>query len=169
MDALECIYTRRSIRQYTGEPISEDQLRAILRAGFSAPSANNTRPWRFVVVRDKNTLDAVTQLHPYSKMLPGAGCGILVCGDRGRNPSDGYLAEDCSAAIENMLLAAHALGLGAVWLGVHPRAERVEALRHLLNIPENVLPIGLVAVGIPAETKDAPDRYDGTMVHYEKW
>jgi nitroreductase len=169
MDALDCIFTRRSIRSYTGEPVSDEQLHTILQAGFSAPTASNTRPWHFVVVRDKRMLVAISRVHPYAKMLPEAGCGILACGDTGRNASEGYLTEDCSAAIENMLLAAHALGLGAVWLGVHPRAERAEALRQLLEIPEGILPVGLVAVGVPAEGKDAPDRFDGNMVHYGKW
>jgi len=169
MDAIDCILTRRSIRQYSGEPVTGDQLHTILRAGFSAPTAMNTRPWHFVIVRDKTTLDAITNAHPYSKMLPPAGCGILVCGDAARNPNESYLTEDCSAALENMLLAAHALGLGAVWLGVHPRQERVAALRQLLNIPDGILPVGLMAVGVPAETREAPDRFDGEMVHYEKW
>jgi nitroreductase len=140
-----------------------------LRAGFSAPSASNTRPWHFIVIRDPQALDAVTKAHPYAQMLPQAGCGILVCGDADRNPMEGYLAEDCSAAMENMLLAAHALGLGAVWLGLYPREERVKVIKGLFNIPENVLPMGLMAVGVPAESKDAPDRFDGTMVHLEKW
>jgi nitroreductase len=169
MDAMECLLTRRSIRKYTGERIPDEQLRAILHAGFSAPTAMNTRPWHFVVIRDAETLETIAQAHPYAKMLPRAGCGILACGDTGRNPTEGYLAEDCSAAIENMLLAAHALGLGAVWLGIYPRAERVAALRKILDIPGNVLPVGLMAVGVPAEEKDAPDRYDGDMVHFEKW
>jgi nitroreductase len=169
MDALTCIFTRRSIRKYTGKPIPEDQLHTILRAGFSGPTASNTRPWHFIIVRGAAVLEAVTEAHPYSKMLPSAGCGILVCGDTACNPNEYYLTEDCSAAIENMLLAAHALGLGAVWLGIHPREERVEAMRKLMNIPEGILPVGLMAVGVPAETKDAPDRYEEKKVHFEKW
>ena len=169
MDALTCILTRRSIRKYTGEPISDEQLHTILRAGFSAPTAMNTRPWRFVVIRSPETLQAITKAHPYSKMLPQAGCAILACGDTARNENLYYLAEDCSAAIQNMLLAAHALGLGAVWLGVHPRDERVAALRELANLPEGIWPIGMMAVGVPAEFRDAPDRYEEDKVHYERW
>lgn len=169
MDALTCIFTRRSIRQYTGQSVTDDQLHSILRAGFSAPSANNTRPWRFIVVRDTVTLKAITEAHPYSKILPEAGCGILVCGDTQCNENLYYLAEDCSAAIQNMLLAAHALGLGAVWLGVHPREERVSAMRELMSIPGDILPVGMIAVGVPAEAKDAPDRYEEDKVHLERW
>lgn len=169
MDALTCIFTRRSIRIFTSEPITEEQLLTILRAGFSAPTAMNTRPWQFVVIRKPETLQAITEVHPYSRMLPRAGCGILVCGDMSRNENLGYLTEDCSAAIQNMLLAAHALGLGAVWLGIHPRGERVQAMRGIVGLPDGVWPIGLVAVGVPDETRDAPDRYEVDKVHFDKW
>jgi nitroreductase len=169
MDALDCILTRRSVRKYTGKPLSEDQLHTILRAGFSAPTAKGTRPWHFVVVRDDDTLQAITKVHPFAQMLPGAGCGIIACGDSKVNPDAGHLTEDCSAALENMLLAAHALGLGAVWLGLHPREERVLGLRKLLGIPDSVLPVGMIAVGVSAEKKDAPDRYEAGRVHFEKW
>lgn len=169
MDTLTAIFTRRSIRKYTGDPITDEQLQTILRAGFSAPTAMNTRPWQFVVVRGAQALEAITKAHPYSKMLPSAGCGILICGDTAKNDNLYYLAEDCSAAIENMLLAAHSMGLGAVWLGIHPRDERVRAMRDLIEIPEEILPIGMMAVGVPAEQKDAADRYEAEKVHYEKW
>ncbi len=169
MDALTCILTRRSIRKYTGEPIADEQLHTILQAGMSAPTAMNTRPWQFVVIKNPETLQAVTVAHPHAKMLPQAGCGILVCGDKARNASLDYLIEDCSAAIENMLLAAHALGLGAVWLGIHPREERVNALRELTKLPDGVCPIGLIAVGVPDETRDAPDRYEADKIHSEVW
>ncbi len=169
MDALQAIFTRRSIRAYTGEAVTDEQLRTILRAGFSAPTAMNRRPWHFIVLRKPETLQAVTTFHPYSKMLPRAGCGILVCGDKDLNANEYYLAEDGSAAMENMLLAAHAQGLGAVWLGVFPRDERVAPLRALAGLPEHVLPIGLMAVGVPAETREAPDRYEADKVHFEQW
>ncbi len=169
MDALDCIMTRRSVRKYTGKPVSDAQLETLLRAGMAAPSASNRRPWQFVVVRNADMLNAISNVHPYAKMLPQAGCGILVCGDTAKNDSLGYLAEDCSAALENMLLAAHALGLGAVWLGVYPREERVRALRELLHIPESVLPVGMMAVGEPAEKPEAPDRYEPDRVHLEAW
>jgi nitroreductase len=169
MDTLEAIFTRRSIRAYTGEAITDEQLHTILRAGFSAPTAMNKRPWHFIVMRDADTLQKITTFHPYSKMLPKAGCGILVCGDLNLSSSEYFLAEDCSAAMENMLLAAHALDLGAVWMGVFPRDERMQPLRELLALPEHVLPIGLMAVGVPAESRDAPDRFEAEKVHLEKW
>ena len=169
MDALTCIFTRRSIRKFTGEVLTDEQLHTILRAGFSAPTAANLRPWQFVVVRDPDTLKAITEIHPYSKMLPNAGCGILVCGDTARNKVPYFLSQDGCAAIENMLLAAHALGLGAVWMGVDPDDNRAQPLCNLLSIPETVLPVGLLAFGVPDETRDAPDRYESEKVHFEKW
>lgn len=161
--------SRRSIREYTGEPITDDDLETLLRAGFCAPTARNLRPWHFIAVRDGNALGGIAEIHPYAKMLPRAGCGIVVCGDRAIQPEDGYLALDCAAAIQNILLAAHALGLGAVWLGVWPRAERVEKLRGVLSIPETILPVGIVAVGHPAEEKLPRDSYDAARVHRDRW
>ena len=169
MDALDAIFTRKSIRKYTGQPVTAEQLHTIMRAGFSAPTAMNKRPWQFVVIRDSETLKAITEFHPYSKMLPSAGCGILVCGDTKASNNEYYLTQDCSAAMENMLLAAHALGLGAVWLGVYPREERMNPLRALTNLPEHILPIGLMAVGVADEIREAPDRYEEQKVHYEHW
>ena len=169
MDTLQAIFTRRSIRQYTGEPISDDELHTLLHAGFAAPSGMNTRPWRFLVIRKPETLQEITKVHPYSRMLPAAGCGILVCGDGTVNPDEGFLTMDGSAAIENILLAAHAMGLGAVWLGVVPHPERIAGLKALLGIPEEIKPIGLIAVGHPAEERPAPDRYEGEKVFHEQW
>lgn len=166
---LETMRSRRSIREYTGEPITDDDLETLLRAGFCAPTARNLRPWHFIAVRDGNALGGIAEIHPYAKMLPRAGCGIVVCGDRAIQPEDGYLALDCAAAIQNILLAAHALGLGAVWLGVWPRAERVEKLRGVLSIPETILPVGIVAVGHPAEEKLPRDSYDAARVHRDRW
>ncbi len=169
MELLEGIKTRRSIRKYTGQVIDDQQIKMLLDAGFSAPSARNIRPWHFVVVRDPARLQEVANAHPYAKMLPSAGCGIVVCGDLSSQELEGYIAQDCSAAIENMLLAAHGMGLGAVWLGVYPRYERVRAIEKIFSLPDNIAPMGLISVGYPAETLDTPDRYMGKNVHYETW
>lgn len=169
MELIDGIFTRRSIRKYTGEPVSEDYLKLILRAGFAAPSAHNKQPWHFIVIRDKNTLEAIAQAHPYAKMLPQAGCGIVVCGDRHKEENLSYLAEDCSAAIQNMLLAAHGLGLGAVWCGLYPVSERTEMLGNLFRLPEHIVPIGLVVTGHKNEERPAENRYDDNKVHLEKW
>ncbi len=169
MDVLEAIFTRRSIRKYTGQPVDEADLRAILRAGCYAPSANNRQPWHFIVIRDCQALEAIAAEHPFAKMLPQAGCCIVVCGDQEKQEQTGYLIQDCSAAMQNMLLAAHGLGLGAVWCGLYPVAQRSEFISRLCRLPPHVLPVGLMALGHKAEQPQAEERFDPAKIHYEKW
>lgn len=169
MEILEAIFTRRSIRKFTGEQISEEDLKTVIKAGFSAPSAHNSQPWHFVIVRDKATLDNISQVHPYAKMLPQAGCGIIVCGDNKRQETTGFLIEDCSAAIQNILLAAHGLGLGAVWCGLYPIPHLTNSIIKIINLPSEIIPVGLVVIGQKAEEKEGIDRYDASKVHIGKW
>lgn len=169
MNVIDAILTRRSIRKFTGQVISGDQLDLLLKCGFQAPSAYNLQPWHFVVVKEKENLEKIADIHPYAKMLPQAGCGIIVCGDITREKKEGYLVEDCSAAIENILLAAHGTGLGAVWCGIYPDTERARAFSEILNLPENIIPVGLIAVGYPDEEKPPQERFDPAKVHYESW
>ena len=169
MEVLEAIFTRRSIRKYTGQPISEENLNTVIKAGFCAPSAHNRQPWHFVVIRDKVTLESISEMHPYAKMLPQAGCGIIVCGDKKKQEMTGFLIEDCSAAIQNMLLAAHGLGLGAVWCGIYPETQRAEEISNLIKLPPEVIPVGMVVVGHKAEERESTDRYDASKVHMEQW
>jgi nitroreductase len=169
MDILEGIFTRKSIRKYTGEVVSEEDLKTILKAGFSAPSAHNFRPWHFVVVRDRASLEGIANFHTYGKMLPKAGCGIVVCGDTEKQELSGFLIEDCSAAMQNMLLAAHGLGLGAVWCGIYPVPELVKSTTELLNLPSNIIPVGIMSLGHKDEERTAKDRYDELKVHYDQW
>lgn len=169
MDTMEAILTRRSIRQYTGEPVSEGEIRKIIRAGAHAPSANNRQPWHFVVIRDPELILRVAEVHPYAKMAPQAGSCIVVCGDSERQEEVGFLVEDCSAAIENMLLAARSMGLGSVWCGLHPIKKLTDAMRGFLSLPDNIIPVGLVVVGHGAEDRKVNDRYDEAKVHWDKW
>lgn len=169
MDILDAIFTRRSIRKFTGEQVSEEALKTILKAGFSAPSAHNHRPQHFVVVREKSLLESIAGFHPYAKMLPGAGCGIIVCGDSEKQKATGFLVEDCSASIQNMLLAAHGLGLGAVWCGLYPITELTESVAKLLKLPSSIIPVGLIALGHKDQEREAPDRYEDSKVHFEQW
>lgn len=170
MDVLAAIRTRRSIRRYAAEKIDDQTLDTVLDAGFCAPSAHNRRPWHFLVIRDKETLQAIADVHPFAKMMPGADCCIVVCGDQTLQKAIGLLVEDCSAAIENMLLAAHGLGLGAVWCGLYSgRDERHVKFARMLGLPKGILTVGMIALGHPAETKPATDRFDRSKVHYEKW
>lgn len=169
MDAMDAILTRRSIRKYTGEQVPDSIIKEMLEAAMSAPSARNQQPWQFIVIRDKNIMEQVTKIHPYSQMLKEASAAILVCGDKDFEVTPGYWVQDCSAATQNILVAAHAKGLGAVWLGIYPREERVAGLKKLLGIPDSVTPLSLVSIGYPAEKKEPANRYNEKRVHYDKW
>jgi nitroreductase len=163
------VLSRRSIRKYTGEPVDDATVERLLRAAMAAPSAGNQQPWQFIVLRDRATLAQITEWHPYAKMLPSAPLAIIVCGD----PDDAKWAalwtQDCAACTENLLIEAELLGLGAVWLGIHPLPEREAALRGLLGIPETVVPFAIVPFGWPQERKEPSDRYDEARIHAERW
>ena len=169
MDAMEAILTRRSVRQYTEGSISKDTIQSLLEAAMSAPSAGNQQPWQYVVIDDRNILDGITQVHPYSGMLKQAPLAIVVCGDMDREKYKGYWVQDCSAATQNLLVAARALGLGAVWLGVYPLEKRVKGIRRLLSLPENIIPLAVISIGHPATEQGRMDRYDENRIHQNKW
>jgi nitroreductase len=163
------VLTRRSIRRYTAEPVSDEHVERLLRAAMAAPSAGDQRPWQFVVVRDRASLVAATEVHPFAKMLLEAPLAIVVCGDTRLEKWPQFWDQDCAAATENLLVEAEALGLGAVWLGVHPLAERVEGIRRLLAAPDHVVPFAVVPVGHPAQRKPPAERFDPARVHLERW
>jgi len=169
MDAIEAILSRRSIRKYTNDPLPDLVVNEILRAAMSAPSAGNEQPWHFVVIRDRETLDRIPEVHPHAQMIKEAQVAVLICGDLGLEKHKGFWVQDCSAATENLLLAARAKGLGAVWLGIYPREDRVEGLRRMLEIPEGVIPFALVPLGHPAEKKPKEDRFNADRIHLERW
>ncbi len=169
MDTLEAIRTRRSIRAYTDELITDEQIDALLSAAMQAPSAGNQQPWHFVVIRKRAGLEQLADMLPYGKMLHHAPLSIIVCADVEHESNRGYWVQDCSNATMNLLLAAHAMGLGAVWLGVYPRDQRVAELRRLLSLPEGVTPLCVVALGHPAEDVAPTDRYQSDRMHQEKW
>ncbi|MCX7683609.1 MAG: nitroreductase family protein [Anaerolineae bacterium] len=164
---IQTIFARRSIRKYTDRPVSKEDIRTLLEAAMAAPSASNRKPWRFIVVTERRTLDALAEAHPYGKMLYEAPLCISVCGDL--TEMEQFWVQDCSAATENLLLAATALGLGAVWLGVYPNQERVAAVRAILGLPETVTPLNLISIGYPAEEKEPRTQYDESRVHWEHW
>ena len=169
MDAMEAILTRRSIRAYTDQPVPEELIDELLKAAMAAPSAGNQQPWHFVVIDDRATLDAIPEYHAYSAMLKQAPLAVVVCSDGGREGLDVYWPQDCSAATQNLLLAAHAAGLGAVWLGVYPEADRIARTRELLGVPETITPFCIVGIGYPDEQKGPADRYDASRVHRNRW
>jgi nitroreductase len=162
---LDLIFKRRSIRKYHDKPVSAEHVETLLRAAMAAPSASNKQPWQFVVIEDRKTLDAFTEVHAYAKMLKEATLCIAVCGDK----SNRFWVQDCSAATQNILLAAAGLGLGSVWLGVHPNEEREGQVSQMLSIAPEYAPLCLIAIGHPAEEKGPSERFDPQKVHYEKW
>jgi nitroreductase len=164
---INTIFSRRSIRSYSSEPVSEKNIQTLLEAAMAAPSASNLKPWHFVAITKRDTLDRLAEAHPFGKMLFEAPLCIAVCGDV--TVSESYWVQDCSAAAENLLIAAVALDLGAVWLGVYPRDERVNTIREILGMPARVIPLNLVAIGHPAEDKPARTQYEGARVHRERW
>lgn len=163
------IMTRTSVRQYTDRPISADTLETLLKAGMAAPTAVNKQPWAFVVTTGRDALDSLATLQP---RLKTAAAAITVCGDMTRaieGEGRDFWVQDCSAATENILLAAHALGLGAVWTGVYPIAERVGNVSRALALPDSVVPMCIIAVGYPVADQEPKDKWDPSKVHYQRW
>lgn len=160
---LDFIYKRRSIRKYKPNPVPEELITEMLKAAMAAPSANNARPWEFVVVRDPETRRALSNVHQYARMAADAPVVIVVLGDRGNR----WMQQDCAAATENLLLAAANLGMGAVWVGL--REKRDAPVRELLGVPEKYRAFCLVPVGYPAEEKEPRTQYDEAKVHRERW
>jgi nitroreductase len=168
---FENIFNRKSVRSFTSEQVSEEHVEAMLKAAMAAPTAVNYQPWRFVVVTERTQLDAMAEMLPYAKMLKQAPLAIVVCGEttwfEGReNP---YWQQDCSAATENLLLAAEALGLGAVWTGVYPNMQLAEPLSEFLGLPETVQPLCAIPIGHHDGTAKPRDKWKPENVHYGRW
>ena len=169
MDILNGILTRRSIRKYTDEVISREKAEELISYGMYAPSACNCQPWHFVLLNDKETIMKIEEFQPHTKMLKHAQWGIVVCGDAQLAHTPDYWAVDCAAATENILLAAHGMGYGAVWLGIYPRLERVEAMKKLLELPPHIHAFSIIAIGRPDQQISQPERFNPERIHYNKW
>ena len=169
METLVAIHTRRSVREYQDRPVSEDLIRELLAAAMQAPSAGNARPWQFVVLTDRALLARIPDIHPYATMATRAALAVLVCGDLKLEAYPGNWTSDCAAATQNLLLAAHAKGLGAVWTGIHPDKERIAAFQRLLGLPEHVVPLNLVPIGYAHDPPPPEERYDASRVHHNHW
>ncbi len=169
MNILEAIFSRRSIRKFTPQLLSDDQINDLLKAGMYAPSARNEQPWHFVLIQDKNLLQDISRVHPYAKMLKEAPLAILICADEKLEPIPGYWALDCAAATQNILLAAHGMGLGGVWLGIYPREERMKDIKELTKLPEHIHPVSLIGIGFPAEIPTHPQRFKTDRIRYNTW
>lgn len=169
---IDNIMTRVSVRAYQDRNVNDSQVDTLLRAAMAAPSAGNKQPWKLLVIRDKNTLHEISANMEYMKMAEQAPVAIVICGDMTNTfPEDGrdFWAQDASAATENMLLAAHSMGLGAVWCGIYPMKERVDFFKNLLQLPGNIVPLSVTPIGYPAEEPAPKDKWKPENIHYERW
>ena len=168
---LEVIKTRTRIRAYEAKPVEQEKVEAMLRAAMAAPTAMNKQPWDFIVVDDKAKLAQLSDSLPYAKMLKQAPLAIVVCGNMKKaieGAGSAFWIQDASAATENLLLAAHSLGLGAVWTGCYP-TERVKPVRQVLNLPEYVIPLNVIPIGYPAESPEPKDKWKPENIHNNAW
>lgn len=169
IDTLTTIFTRRSVRKYTSQPVSDATVKLLLQAAMSAPSAKNAQDWEFIVIRDKKTLAQIPGFHPFSKQVPEAQVAIVVCGNTKLEAAKGHWIPDASNASMNILLAAHSLGLGAVWTTFYPYEDRTAGIRKLLDLPDHIMPLNIIPLGYPADKRAYQDRFNPAKVHYEKW
>lgn len=170
-DALAVIHSRKSVRNFTGEAIAREDLETILRAGMQAPTAVDKRPWAFIVVTDRGTLDTLRDGLPYAKMLGKAGAAIVVCGipETAHGQKVEYAVIDGTLASENILLAAEALGLGALWTAAYPYPERMEVVRKTLNVPADVIPLNVIPIGHPTGADKPKEKFEREKIHWERW
>lgn len=171
-ETLKTIFSRKSVRSYTGEAVADDTLRLLVKAGMAAPTAVDRRPWDFIVITDQAILMKLADVLPYARMVKEAAAAIVVTGNLDQQ-FDGHDAlfwiMDCSAATENILLAAESMGLGAVWTAVYPAEERVAAVRKILEIPDNVIPLNLIPIGVPAGKEKPKDKFNPDKIHLNQW
>jgi len=166
MTVLEAITTRISVRRFTDRPVTDEQVNILLNAAFCAPSACNKRPWEFVVVRDRDILANFAKRLRFQKMMTQAQLAIVVCGDKDRALDHDLMVNDCSAAVQNILLAAHGMGLGACWCGLSP-SNVARLTGEWIKAPENIVPVATIAIGWPDESRQQPDRFEPERVHYD--
>jgi nitroreductase len=170
MDAIEAILNRRSIRDYTREPVPQETVNELLHAAMCAPSSKDSRPWQFIVLDDRRTLNRVPLYFPYAFMIRRATVAIVVCGDEKLSVFGDYWIIDCAAASENIVLAAQAKGLGACWCGAYKAEVPQEVnFQTWLGLPPNIIPFAIIPIGYPAETKPKTDRFDPAKVHNNRW
>ena len=166
---MEAIFTRRSIRRFKNMPVSDEQIKLLMKAAFSAPSARNLQPWEFIVVTDSRRLCEMSDLAPGAKPLKEAALGIVVCANLKKNEQLEYCEQDLAAATENILLEANALGLGGVWIGMHPTPGRAQRLKVVFQLPEYIFPLWMIAIGYPDEEGTVKDKFREEAIHYERW
>jgi len=168
MDAFEMLLTRRSVRKFLNKPIEDEKIHQLLGAGMSAPSARNTQPWHFVVIKDKKQLETISTASPYAPFCKDSAVTIVPCVDLSLVNED-FWVQDLSAATQNILLAARALDLGGVWIGIYPNKERVENVKKILNLSDNIMAFSLIPLGYTEIEQKKQQRFKSERVHYDQW
>jgi nitroreductase len=170
-DAITVIHERKSVRSFTGDPVRKEDLDTIVRAGMAAPSAVNMQPWSFIIVTERPLLDELRLALPFARMLDKAAAAIVVCAlpEKAHGGRSEFAILDSAAASQNILLATEALGLGAVWTAVYPEEDRMKAVRRILKMPANVLPINVIPVGRPTGADKPKDKWKPGNIHRETW
>lgn len=166
---IDLIISRRSIRKYSDKEISKENIELILKSAMYAPSAMNLQPWHFIVFDDKKVFEDLILAIPHSEMIRSADKCILVCGDTEKEKNESWLIQNCSASIQNILLAAHSLGIGSCWIAIHGMAQIIENVKKHFELPNNILPVALISLGYPAEEVSAENRYDMNKIRFNKW
>lgn len=167
-----CILTRTSIRKFTDTPLTDGQMDSLVRAAMAAPTAADKRPWEIITITDRDILDAIADRFQTMTMMSSATAAVVICGDTNstlEGEGAAYWVQDCSAATENLLLSAHGMGLGAVWCGIYPQSNRVEDFSALLDLPEHVIPLSIVALGHPAGPAHPKEKYNPAKLHSQQW
>jgi nitroreductase len=170
-ETLKIIHQRKSVRNFSGEAVTKDSLLTLVKAGMAAPSAVNCQPWEFVVVTERKILDQLADGLPYAKMLYKAGAAIIVCGDpsKAHGNMTEYAVIDSTLASENILLAAEAIGLGAIWTAAYPYEERINVVREAVHVPESVIPLNVIPIGHPTGEDKPKEKYDSAKIHWNLW
>lgn len=164
---LETILNRKSVRKYTDRPVEKEKLETLVRAGMAAPSSRDRRPWEFIIVTDRKTLDTMAEGLPFARMLKETNQAIVVCGDTIKSDNAWFL--DCSAAAQNILLAAESMELGAVWTAVYPYPDRIRIVREELRLPDHIMPLNVIPVGYPLGKESPKNKYNPQQIHYDTW
>ncbi|HNW16567.1 MAG TPA: nitroreductase family protein [bacterium] len=171
-ETMKTIFARKSVRNYNESTIPKETFELLVKAGMAAPTARDKRPWEFIIITDKAVLKKLSDALPYAKMAEKAGHGIVVAGDMEKQNggvNSPYWIMDCSAAVQNILLAAESLGLGAVWTAVYPNADRIEPVSKILGLPKNIVPLAFIPVGTPTGTDKPKDKFNKDQIHWNKW
>lgn len=169
MESLEALKTRRSIRKYTDKEIPEDIIKELINCAMYSPSAFDYQPWHFLVINKKDIFNKILGAAAHAEMIKEASHAVILCGDRKLEENIGLLIQDISAATQNLLLAAHTYGLGAVWVGIYPFEEIVNGIKDVFNLPDNIIPVSMAVIGYPDEKPEQPERYKKERVHINKW